>query len=216
LTSQNLDQAAKRAEFDKLMTAATVHRRRGDYAQATESVRQALVILPDNLDAREFAADMILAHGDVQKASEHYKAILEAEPGRASVEAKYAKAILELAEGDRQRGLVQEMLENPSKRPSLPPRSSTIAALLSIAPGFGHVYSGQYATGGALFVGWVLAWMLFLFTLDSSTGVSVVNRITGPSAAFACLACAIHIYAIVSSAREADRTTRGRDPSEPE
>ncbi len=171
--------------------------------------------MPDNLDAREFAADMIYAHGDVQKASEHYKAILETEPGRASVEAKYAKAILELAEADRQRALVQEMLDNPLKRPYAPPRNSTIAALLSIAPGFGHVYSGHYVRGAGLFVGWVLAWMLFLFTLDSSS-VSVVNRITAASAAFACLACAIHIYAIISSAREAEATKRGRDPSEPE
>ena len=215
MTSQNLDQAAKRAEFDKLMTAATVFRRRGDYAQATESVRQALALLPDNLDAREFAADMISAHGDVRKASEYYKAILEIEPGRASAEAKYAKAILELAEADRQGWLVQEMLENPSKRPVIAPKNPTIAALLSIAPGFGHVYCGQYLTGGGLFVGWVLAWMLFMFTLDSST-VSMVNRVTGPAAAFGCLAGAIHIYAIISSAREADKSKRGSDPSEPE
>jgi len=211
-----LDQAAKKADFDRLMTAAGVHRRRGDYARATESVRQALAIFPDDLDAREFAADMIFAHGDVRKALEHYKAILEIEPGRASVEAKYAKAVLELAEADRQRALVREMLENPMKRPHAPPRNPAIAAMLSIAPGFGHVYVGRYLTGIVLLVGWVLAWMLFAFTLDSSAGVSAVNRITTSAAAFACLACAIHIYAIISSAREADNTKRGRDPSEPE
>src|SRR5450759_4255915 len=109
MSSQDLDQAHKKAEFDRLMTAATVYRKRGDYAQATQAVKQALQILPDNIDAREFAADMINAHGDVQKASEHYKAILETEPGRASAEAKYAKAILELAEAERQRELVQYM-----------------------------------------------------------------------------------------------------------
>lgn len=198
------------------MTAASVHRRRGDYVQATESVRQALAMFPDNLDAREFAADMINAHGDVQKASEYYKAILEVDPQRASAEAKYAKTVLELAEGARQRGLVQEMLENPSKRPSLPPRNPTIAALLSIAPGFGHVYCAKYLTGAGLFAGWVLAWMLFAFALSSSSGVSVVNRITASSAAFACVAAAVHIYAIVSSAREAEKANRGKNPSEPE
>jgi tetratricopeptide (TPR) repeat protein len=216
VTSQYLDQAAKKSEFDKLMTAATVHRRRGDYAQATESVRQALAILPDNLDAREFAADMINAHGDVRKASEHYKALLEIEPGRASVEAKYARAVLELAETDRQRGLVQEMLENPSKRPAVASRNPTVAALLSIAPGFGHVYCGLYLVGAALFAGWLFAWVLFFATLDSSVGISAVRKLTGPAAAFLLLAGAGHIYAIVSSAREADKTKRGRDPSEPE
>lgn len=216
MTFQDLDQTAKRAEFDKLMIAANVHRRRGDYARATESIRQALAIFPDDLDAREFAADMILAHGDVRKAMEHYKAILEIEPTRASVEAKYAKTVLELAEADRQRTLVQQMLTNPTRQSCVPPRNPAVAALLSIAPGFGHVYVGQYLTGLVLLVGWVLAWMLFMFTLDSSAGVSTVNRVTASSAAFACLACAIHIYAIISSARAAENTKHGRHPSEPE
>lgn len=216
MTSQDLNHAAKKAEFDRLITAASVHRRRGDYARATEFIRQALAIFPDDLEAREFAADMVLAHGDVRKALEHYKAILEIEPGRASVEAKYAKAVLELAEADRQRTLLQQMLENPTKRFDIPPRNPAIAAILSIAPGFGHVYVGRYLAGVVLLVAWVLAWMLFAFTLDSAAGVSIVNRITTSAAAFACLACAIHIYAIISSAREADNTKRGRDLSEPE
>jgi len=218
MTTQDSGEAGKKAEFDRLMTAATVYRRRGDYAHATISVKQALALFPDSIDAREFAADMLYAHGDVKRASEHYKAILEAEPGRASAEAKYAKAILELAEADRQRELVKEMLENPAKRPAIPPRNPTVAALLSIAPGFGHIYCGQYLMGVGLFAGWVLAWLLFFATLDSSAGVSVVKKLTAPAAAFGCLAAAVHIYSIIGSAREAEKSKRGMgtDPSEPE
>ena len=215
MTSRGSDETGKKAEFDRLMTAANVYRRRGDYAHATVSVRQALAILPDDLDAREFAADMIYAHGDVAKASEHYKAILEADPGRASAEEKYAKTVIELAEADRQRELIAEMIENPSKRPAIAARNPTIAALLSIAPGFGHIYCGQYALGVALFVGWVLAWALFFVTLNPGTE-SVTRKLTGPAAAFLCLAGAVHLYAIISSAREAEKTKRGNDPSEPD
>jgi tetratricopeptide (TPR) repeat protein len=218
LTSQESGEAGKKAEFERLMTAAAVYRRRGDYGHATMSVKQALALFPDNIDAREFAADMLYAHGDVKRASEHYKAILETEPARASAEAKYARAILELAEADRQRELVKEMVENPAKRPTMPPRNPTVAALLSIAPGFGHIYCGQYLTGAGLFAGWVLAWLLFFATLDSSAGISVVNKLTAPAAVFGCLAAAVHIYSIIGSAREAEKSKRGggRDLSEPE
>lgn len=214
--SQNIELSKKQSEFDKLMTAATVFRRRGDYAHATEFVSKALEMFPDDLDAREFAADMIYAHGDINRASEHYKAILEIDSTRASVEVKYAKAVLELAEAERQRDLVKGMLENPSKYSFIPARNPTIAAMLSIAPGFGHIYCGLYSIGVGLLAGWLLTWMLFFFTLDSAAGVSVVSKLTAPAAAFLCLAGAIHIYAIVSSAREADKTKRQKNPSEPE
>ena len=219
MDSHNTDAAATKAEFDRLMTAATVYRRRGDYAQATQAVKQALQILPDNIDAREFAADMIYAHGDVQKASEHYKAILETEPGLASAEAKYAKAILELAEAERQRELVKLMIDNPAKQSRTAPRNPAVAALLSIAPGFGHIYCGLYVTGMALFGGWVLAWLLFFATLSPSVGVQITHKLTAPSVAFGCIAAALHIYALMSAAQQAEKTKSGKDTknlSEPE
>lgn len=218
MTSQNLDQAGNKAEFDRLMTAATVYRRRGDYAQATQAVKQALHLSPDDVDAREFAADMIYAHGDVEKASEHYKAILEGEPGRASAEAKYAKAILEIAEAKRQRDLIQYMVENPGKSRVMH-RSPAVAALLSIAPGFGHIYCGLYVTGMALFCGWVLAWLLFFGTLGESAGVQITQKLTASSTAFACIAASLHIYALISAAQQAEKTNLGKDgkdPSEPQ
>lgn len=192
------------------MTAARVYRRRDDYAAATEAVRQALQILPNDLDAREFAADMIYAHGDLQKAIDYYKAILETDPKRASAETKYAKVVLELAEEHRQRELVQQMLENPAKSQVMR-KNPAVAALLSIAPGFGHIYCGLYAVGIALFCGWMLAWMLFLWTLEDSVGGHMTSRLTAASTAFGCIAAALHIYALVSAAQHADRINSGLD-----
>jgi len=219
MTPQNLDEATKKVEFDRLMTAATVYRRRGDYAQATQAIRQALQLFPENLDAREFAADMIYAHGDVSKAAEHYKSLLEADPKRASVEAKYAKAVLEMAEGKRQQDLIKDMVENPNKYHAQGPRKPTIAAVLSIAPGFGHIYCGQYAVGMGIFGGWILAWLLFFATLNPSVGVQVTQKLTGPAALFMCIAGGLHIYAVTGAASLAERLRKGKggkDPSEPE
>lgn len=219
MTSQNLDEVSKRTEFDRLMTAANVFRRRGDYGQATASVKQALQLFPDNLDAQEFAADMIYAHGDVEKASEYYKAILEADVLRVSAEEKYAKAILDLAEGKRQQGLLKERLENPEKYRSQHTRKPTIAALLSIAPGFGQIYCGHYYKGMGLFGGWVLAWLFFFATLNPSVGVQATQKLSAASLMFGCVAAALHIYSIVSAAGEAEKLGKGKngkDPSEPE
>lgn len=215
MASQDLDQAGKKAEFDRLMTAATVYRRRDDYAQATQAIKQALAVCPENIDAREFAADMIYAHGDVKKASEHYKAILQIEPTRASAEAKYARAILELAEADRQRDLVRMMIENPGKFRALQqPKNPTVAVLFSMAPGFGHIYCGLYVTGIALFCGWLISCLLFLFTLNPSA--QFTQRVSTTSALFGCIAVALHIYSLLSAAQQAEKTKSGKSPSEPQ
>lgn len=217
MTSQNLDQAGKKTEFDRLMTAAIVHRRRGDYVQATQTIKQALQIIPDSIEAREFAADMIYAHGDIKKAAEHYKAILTIEPTRASAEEKYAKAIVEISEADRQRELMRLMIENPGKYRVAQPKNATIAVLFSMAPGFGHIYCGQYMMGIGIFTGWMVACLLFLFTLNPAE--EFTQRLSATSAMFACFAAALHVYALLSAAQQAEKTKSekaGKNSSEPE
>lgn len=217
MSSPSSDATARKAEFDRLMTAANVHRRRGDYAEATNAVKQALQIDPGSIEAREFAADMIYAHGDVEKAAEHYKAILEIEPNRVSAEEKYARAIVEISEAERQKDLMKLMLENPGKyRRAQPKKSSTIAVLFSMAPGFGHIYCGQYTLGIGIFVGWVVACLLFLFTLNPAA--ESTQRISTVSALFACVAASLHIYALLSAAQQAEKMKSKADSksSEPE
>lgn len=215
MASQNVDEAKAKAEFDRLMTAATVFRRRGDYGQATQTIKQALQLFPEDIAAREFAADMIYAHGDVEKAAEHYKSILEAEPGRASAEEKYAKSILKLAEAERQKELLKLMVENPGKFHPIQPKNATIAVILSAAPGLGHIYCGQYAKGVGIFCGWMIAVLLFLFSINATAGEA--QRVTTSSVVFACVAASIHIYSLLNAAQTADKTrdAKTKDPSEP-
>lgn len=210
-----LGDATKKAEFDRLMTAATVFRRRGDYGQATLSIKQALALFPEDIAAREFAADMIYAHGDVKTAAEHYKSILEAEPGRGSVEEKYAKAILELSEAERQKELMRLRLENPGKFRPVQPKNAGLAVLFTIAPGLGHMYCGELVRGLVLFGVWVLSCILFMFTLDPGAA-GVAQRVTFSSVVFALIAGSIHIYALLSAVQAAEKTKsgKGEDPSE--
>lgn len=215
MTSHELGDATKKAEFDRLMTAATVFRRRGDYGQATLSVKQALQIYPENLDAREFAADMLYAHGDLNTAAEHYKSILDQAPDRGSAEEKYAKAILEISEAERQKELLKLMVENPGKFRPIQPKNATLAVLLTIAPGLGHLYCGEIGKGLTIFGVWILSCVLFMFTLDPGAGVA--HRVTTTSVIFACLAGSVHIYALLGAAQAADRTKgKDKDPSEPQ
>lgn len=215
MTSHEFGDATKKAEFDRLMTAATVFRRRGDYGQATQTIKQALQIFPDDITAREFAADMIYAHGNVEMAVEHYKSILEAEPGRASAEEKYAKAILELSEGERQKELVKLMLENPGKFRPVQPKNPGIAVMLTIMPGWGHMYCGEHVKGIAIFGVWLLSCVFFMLALDT-TGEGLAQKVTVASVALACVAGSVQIYALLSAAQAAEKTKGGKDkdPSE--
>ena len=210
MAEQSTDELRIQAEFDRHMTAAHVYRNRGDYPGATEEIRKALALKPDDLAAREFAADMVFAHGEVEKAAEHYKSILDVDPSRTSVEEKFAKAILQVAEGKRQQDLLKEMMENPRAH-SPAPRSGGLAAILSIAPGFGHIYCGQYIKGMIIFAAWALAWVLCL----SFVGLPG-HRLTTATVFFGCLATSLHLYAVVDAASAAEKTRKGAALTEPQ
>jgi tetratricopeptide (TPR) repeat protein len=204
------DDLKTQVEFDRHMTAARVYRNRGDYAKAGEEIQQALKLRPADLDAREFAADVIFAHGDIEKAAEHYKSILEVDPSRSSAEEKYAKAILQIAEAERQKKLLQEMIEQPGKTRT-PPRSAVLAALVSIAPGFGQIYCTQYVKGMITFAAWSLSWLLCLAFVGPPD-----QRLSVPTLFFGCLATSIHLYALVDAVSQAERTRSGnRNLTEP-
>ncbi len=197
----------QKAEFDRLITAAHVHRRRGDYDLAVKTIEKALEISPDDLDAREFSADMLFARGKLEEASEHYKEIMAADKSRASAEEKYAKAILQIAEGKRQQQLLRDILENPSKYKNAPPaRSPVMAAVLSAAPGFGQIYNGQFVRGVIIFMLTMIFWFFFYLLKPDISIYRPEDRITAfvqnlsPMAViFALAAVFLHIYAFVDA-----------------
>ena len=206
MASQDPSQQKKQAEFERILTAAHVHRRRGDYSRAEELVTQALDIDASNLEAREFAADLLCARGKLEEAAECYKSILAEDKTVASAEEKYAKAILQIAEGRRQKDLLQDMLDNPSRSRG-PKRNPVIAGVLSIAPGFGQIYCGQIVKGIVLFCAAMLCWMLFYAAAPPvAANIDPQDRITefmtnlsALPVLLGCIAVFIHVYAFVDA-----------------
>ncbi|MCE5198850.1 MAG: tetratricopeptide repeat protein [Armatimonadota bacterium] len=218
MTPQDLDAAKKQAEFERLMTAAHVHRRRGDYGAAETAVSQALELCPADLDAQEFAADMLFARGELEVASDAYKRMFESDSSRISAEKKYAQTIIQISEGRRQQDLLRQMIENPGKY-SAPKRSALIAFLISIAPGFGQIYCGQFNKGIVLFTTTMIAWFLFAVStpdvsgLDASHRLSVFLQSLSPlSVILACIATFIHIYAMVDAPVYISKHQQSSDP----
>lgn len=216
MTSPNRDSLKKQDDFERFMRLAHLNRRRGDYAQANQSIMKALEINPADLEAREFAADMLLVHGELQKALDAYKAILEEDETRASAEEKFAKITLQLAEGKRQQELLKDILENPELRSSLvPSRNPFVAAFFSCIPGFGHVYCGEYIKGVVIFGITFFSWFMFFLLRPSVYGsesqriVQFVNNIDPLTVVFLLLAVVVHMYGIVNAAVVAEKT--GKD-----
>lgn len=212
MNSQNVEDARKQELFEKLLRNAYIHRRRGDYGQAVQLIRQALDIRPDDLEAREFGADMLFVHGELEKAAEQYKSILEEDQARASAEEKYAKTILQITEGKRQKELLQAMLDNPTKYRT-PNRSPGLVVVLSAIPGCGHMYLGQFLKGIILFVAAVLVWMLVAITAPDLRPELFTDTISAWFVLFLCSALSLHIYALLDSASVANKQRANADAS---
>lgn len=195
-----------KALFDRALTSAQVSRMRGDYDEAARYIAQALEIDKANPDARELAADILFAKGKPEKAAAEYKRLFDEDQTRTSAEAKYAKAMLQIAEEKRQQELMRQMIENPGQFKPASPRSPWIAAAISIAPGFGHIYCGQYTKGIGLLLGSMICWFLFTLAMPDLSGYppEMRSRIFIQSLSmfpvfFALVAVFIHIYALVDA-----------------
>lgn len=224
MSPQNLDDIKKQAEFDRHITAARVHRMRGDYKQAEQAINQALELNPSDIGALEFAADMLFVRGELEKAADEYKRLFEQDKSRTSLEAKFAKSKLLIAEGKRQQHLLKEMLDNPAKY-RVSARSPLLAAIISVAPGFGQIYCGQLVRGIVLFVATMLSWLLFQALTPEVADIRMQDRMTSftrnmdPLAIiFACMAVAIHVYAFVDAAILAGKSRENKQThsSEPQ
>lgn len=211
MPGEDLTDVRKRAEFDRLMNLARLNRMRGEYKQAHEQLSQAFELFPEDLDAREFAADLLYAHGKWPESAQAYKEILEDDNTRAAVEEKYAKVLLQIAEGLRQQDMIKDMLEHPQAY-SLPDRSPGIAALLAGIPGLGHVYCGEAIKGGVILAITSISWLLFLLLRPEVGFYPPEQRISrfaqemsAGAVIFLLLAITVHAYAIVNAAVTADR-----------
>jgi tetratricopeptide (TPR) repeat protein len=192
-------------EFERKMTLARVHRQRGDYAKAQEVILELLQERPDDLDVKEFAADLLFARGELEKALKHYKALFSPECPRPSAEEKYARTILAISEGQRQRKLLEEQLVNP-RRAVERKRSALTAGLVSIAPGFGQIYLGKFVRGAVFFGVTMLGWLIFSRLAPDVSIYPTSERTTqfflrmSPAAyLFAVIAIVMHLYAFLDT-----------------
>lgn len=204
----------KQMDFDRCMSLANGFRAKGDYKQAEQKVIEALALFPENLDAREFAADILFARGELEKAAEHYKNMFSPENPRPSAEEKYGKVVIQIAEAKRQRMLLEQMLENPAKF-----RKQTanpyLAAVLSLAPGFGHIYAGKLKKGMTLCCSAVFCWILTyllappvdhnLEGIAAQTYAFVNSVLSSPAFIFIAASIGIGIYSVIDSAITVDK-----------
>lgn len=168
--SASPEEIERKAEIDRLMSRANVHRMRGELIEAEDCSREALELDERRLDAREFLADMLYARGQLDRASEEYKSLIERRPPDLNLEAKYAKVILEIGEREHEKVIAQEMLESPEKFKSPEKHPAWAFGLSALAPGVGQMYNGERSKGGI-----ILGIYVLLLTVVAMSSVAVKN-----------------------------------------
>jgi tetratricopeptide (TPR) repeat protein len=218
--SMSQDDIARKTEIDRLMSRANVHRMRGELIEAEDCSRQALELDERRLDAREFVADMLYARGQLDRAAEEYKGLIERRPPDLTLEAKYAKVILEIGEREHEKIIAQEMLANPEqfKTPEKHPLWAFVLSIL--VPGVGQMYNGEKAKGGIILGIYVLLLTAIAFSslavknlFDNFKAMLVPPKNQPPpidvvAALFVALLVFLYIYAIIDAPISASKTSK--------
>ena len=198
-------------EARQLLTAAHVHLRRGQMAEAERVAQDARTKLPEDAEVEELLGDIQLAQDKFDDAQTAYRAALAKEPGRASAEAKLARATLRQSETQRKAKIgvayaasgAALMRGGGEDDPGRRTRQAIASAFL---PGLGQIMSGAYLKGGIIAGVYVLGWLLFSLTADRSTLTGLGHAALGglPLCALALLTLD-WVYAVVDAARLAGR-----------
>jgi len=144
----SIDGIHKKVELDRLLSLANASRVKGDLLAAEDACHAALEINADSVDAVELLGDVLHGLGKLDDALDEYRKALEkSSPPPPSVERKYARVALEIADRDREKEMVQRAFSEPEKK-STAHRNAAIAMLLSaVAPGVGQIYNGDVIKG---------------------------------------------------------------------
>lgn len=227
--SINPEDIKRAAEIDRLLSRANVHRIRGEFIEAEDTLKEALSLDKSRADVHEMVADLIFARGQLDAAAEEYKKILEAHPGRTSAETKYAKAVLEKGEHEYEKRIAQEMIDNPGKYFS-PPQHPLPAFLLSAAaPGAGQIYNGDRVKGLIILGVFFLSVLILAFSPDTGNLLKNIGVWLNPSASsmkpppvgsivvlFSGILAFLYIYAVIDAVISSAKMSEvGKKPSEP-
>jgi hypothetical protein len=129
-------------EVDRLLATANLQRMRDQWTNAEDSCRTALSISPGDVTVREMLGDILHEMGKLDMALAEFRTALEHAPGKPSLETKYAKVTLEIAEREREKAIAQDMIANP-QRYTKRERSPVMAMVWAIVPGMGQFYNGE-------------------------------------------------------------------------
>ncbi len=147
---------AAEEEAGRRLTNAHIQLRRGLVADAETAARAILAERPTDAGALELLGDVQATRGEWETACASYQAALQSAPGKASAEAKFAKATLRQAERQRQEKMgVAYAAEDTSLMRSGEAGDGRRApgwGILgsTICPGLGQIAAGEYVKGGIL------------------------------------------------------------------
>lgn len=129
-------------EIDRLLATANLFRMRGQLTEAEGKCREVLAIAPGDLVTREMLSDILWDSGKTDEALEEIREARKMAPDNASVEKKFAKYTLLVAEREREKAIALDMLDNPHKY-AIHDSKPGSALLLAIIPGMGQFYNGE-------------------------------------------------------------------------
>lgn len=147
----------------------------GDVSRAGELGAELLERFPQSTSAYEFMGDVLLLGGNSAKARAHFRRAMELEPANADAERKFASALLNLSQSERDRQVARSLATGgviASPRDPDRSRNAVVAALLF--PGLGQLYNRQHAKGLTVFV----AAAVGLILLFNSLVVGPWTRVT--------------------------------------
>lgn len=220
MTSDSLHPEQER-EIERLTAAANLQRMRGQWTDAEDACRKALSIAPNDVVVREMLGDILHECGKLDLALSEYRTALDAAPGKASLETKYAKVTLEIAERERERAIAEDMLRNPRKY-TVRERSPVIALLWAvIVPGLGQFYNGDLIKAGVIF-GSFLLFVIAYATLQPSyphhiSSLHMFLVFTSPVVlVIGILAGIAYIYGLIDAPIMADKSNKAaKESAEP-
>lgn len=207
-------------ELERLLAKANLHRLRGQLLEAEDTCRKALALNPKDVVIREMLGDALHDSGKLDAALAEYKTALEYAPGKDSLEKKFAKVTLEIAEREREKAIAQDMLLNPHKYAPRE-RSPVVAFISAFVPGLGQFYNGEMLKAAIVFGSFLLFVLSYaLLQKGYPPGItdlqSFLYATNGVVQVTGVIFAIVYIYSVIDAPVAAGKTVRKPAANEPE
>jgi tetratricopeptide (TPR) repeat protein len=145
-----------------------VRLRQGQYDEVKERLAKAKAIAPDHPAVLETEGDLAFSQGRYKQAENLFKAALQADPGNARLEEKFATALLKVQTPGFSVNQIPD--DADSFWSNRVPRNPVVSGLLSaLLPGLGQFHNGDWLKGAVL--------LLFDLIVYSQVIYSVYNAL---------------------------------------